>query len=91
MRLGDRARDVEAEAGAGLRRRAADAPELLEHQPLVARRDPVAAIGDVDDDTAVHRGRPHLDQLPFRRVLDGVVDQVRQHLAQAHPVAPHER
>src|SRR5207237_623927 len=77
-RRGDRSRDVEAEPAAGLRGGAADTAELLEHEPLVGGRDAPAVIGDVDHHAPVDGGRPHLDQLPLRRVLDGVVDQIRE-------------
>ena len=51
VRLGDRARDVEAEPGARLAASRCDAAELLEDQLLVLGRDPVAVVGDVDLDT----------------------------------------
>src|SRR5206468_4232144 len=70
VRLGDRARDVEAEAATRLRGRAADTAELLEHEALVGRGDAAAAVGDVDDDAAVHGRGAHLDELALRRVLD---------------------
>ena len=48
-------------------------------------------VGDVDDDPPVDGGRAHLDGLALGRVLDGVVDQVRQHLPKPRAVTAHER
>ena len=54
VRLGDRARDEEAEPGAGLRGAGhVGAAELLEDQPLLVVRDPGAVVGDGDAHGAV--------------------------------------
>ncbi len=87
MGLGDRAGDVEPEPGARLRRGAADAAELLEDQLLVLERDAAAVVDDLDGRLPVDRVRAHLDRRPRRRVLDGVVDQVGQHLAEPERIA----
>ena len=87
MGLGDRAGDVETEAGARLGRGAADAAELLEDQLLVLERDAAAVVDDLDGRVPVDRARAHLDRRPCGRVLDGVVDQVRQHLAEPERIA----
>ncbi|TMM15216.1 MAG: WYL domain-containing protein [Actinobacteria bacterium] len=62
--LRDRARDEEAEPGAGLGP-AGDvgAPELLEDEPLLIERDSGTAVDDRDAHGAVLRLRPHLDLL----------------------------
>ena len=89
--LGDRARDVEAEAGAGLRAAARGATELLEDQPLVVDRDARPVVGDRDDDRAVQLPHVDVDRGAGRRVLDRVVDQVAHDLAEPPGVAADER
>src|SRR5205823_15053458 len=60
--LGDRARDEETEAGAGLRS-AGDvrAAELLEDEPLLVVRDAGPVVGDGDPNLAVLLSCAHLD------------------------------
>ena len=65
--------------------------ELLEDAPLLARRQPRAAIGDLDQHGAAGVRRRHLDRAPGRRVLERVVEQVDQHLLDQHVVHRHER
>src|SRR5205085_2128676 len=92
VRLGDRARDEEAQARAGLGLSGhARAAELLEDELLVLARDPGAVVADRDDEGAVLGRRGDLHLAARARVLDRVVDQVREHLAQPLAVAAHGR
>src|SRR6186997_122710 len=90
VRLGDRARDEEAETRARLRLLTAHAAELLEDERVVLRRDPGAAIAHLDVDPAVLGERVDLDLAARGRVLDRVVEQVRQHLPQPLAVAANQ-
>src|SRR5437879_2164423 len=90
MRLDDALADREAEPGAPA---AAGLPtvKLLEDLVLLAPGQPRAAVGDLDGDGAVRRGRDDPDRTFGRRVLDRVVEEVDQHLLDEHVVDRHER
>jgi hypothetical protein len=91
VRLCNRARDEEAEAGSRLGAAAAGSPEFLEDQPLILGRDTRPVVGDLDPDDAVVRARvdPHLTA--GARVFDRVVDEVLDELVQPVPVAADRR
>src|SRR5207247_9214652 len=92
VRLRARARDEEPEAGAGLGLSGhARAAELLEDELLLLARNPRPVVADGDDDGAVLGRRGGLQLAARARVLDGVVDQVREHLTETFAVAPHGR
>ena len=61
VRLGDRARDEEAEAGSRLRLLAAHAAELLEDERVVLARDAGPAVAHLDAQAPVLRESLHLD------------------------------
>ena len=90
--LRDRAGDEEAQPGPRLgRARHVHAAEFLEDAPLLLLRNAGSRVPHRDAHGAVARCRrdPHLPAL--RRVLDGVVDQIREHLTQASAVAADAR
>src|SRR5215217_4861667 len=91
VRLGNRARDEEAETGARLRLLPAHAAEPLEDQRVMLGCDTGAAVAHLDADRPVVRQRFDLDLAAYRGVLDGVVEQVRQHLPETLPVRANER
>ncbi len=92
MRLRDRARDEEAEAGAGLRAPAGvHAPELLEDEEVLVGGDAGPVVDHGDDDVPVVRAGAHLDLVPRDRVLGRVGEEVDEELAQTLAVAPHRR
>src|SRR5581483_5770365 len=76
--------DIEAEPGP------ADAPlhvrieaiELLEDPPLLRRRNAEALVADREADVPVARLERERDRAAARRVLDRVLEQVREHLPQ---------
>src|SRR4051812_11622569 len=76
------AADVEAEAGAAdaAAHVGVEAVELLEDPPLLARGDPEAGVRDREADVAFARLERDVDRAAVGRVLDGVLDQVRDHL-----------
>src|SRR6266540_744550 len=78
------AADVEAEPGAAdpTRHVRVEAVELLEDAPLLGRRDAEPGVSDRETDVPVVRRDRDVDDAARRRVLDRVVDQVREHLAQ---------
>src|SRR2546428_13337886 len=80
VRLRDRAGDEEAEASA--RTVAARPAEFLEDQLLLLERDPRAPVAHLDTHDVVPQPHPHLDGGARLRVLDRVVDQIREHLTQ---------
>src|SRR4029453_19198108 len=83
VRLGDRARDEESQPGAGLGRVAdLNAAELLEDHTLVLARDPGPVIADLDVQATVRAHSLDFFPLAGARVLDGVVDQVDEKLAE---------
>src|SRR4029079_1678484 len=89
----DLARDVEPEAGAAdtAREVRVEAEELLE-DPLVLRRGDADAAGAHDAaDAAIGRLELELDETAVRGVLDGVLDQVDEHLTQPVRVGGHLR
>src|SRR5581483_11793973 len=89
VRLGDRARDKEAEAGARLRPTGdVRAAELLEDEPLLVVRYTRPMVGDGDPHLAVLLLCAYLDLVAGRRVFDRVLEQVREHLPKAFAVAP---
>ena len=65
--------------------------ELLEDQPLVLGRIAGPRSRTSTTTRPFAGARAHLDLPAGRRVLDGVVDQVRQHLAQPRAVAADAR
>ena len=91
VRLRDRPGDEEPEARPGLGVLSADAAELLEDEGLVLGCDAGAAVPHLDGDPSVLREGLDVDRCSCRRVLDRVVDQVRDHLPQPFPVGAHER
>jgi hypothetical protein len=69
----------------------ADLLEVVEHPLLRVRRDADAAVAHLDAPGALAAARacPHRQQhAAARRELDGVVDQVGEHAAQRHRIAP---
>src|SRR4029453_11479073 len=89
VRLGDRAREEQSQPGAGLGRVAdLNATELLEDQTLVLARDPGPVIADLDLQAPARAHSLDFYILAGARVLDGVVDQVDENLAEPVPVAP---
>src|SRR2546428_4025037 len=84
--LADREAEPGAAAAAGL-----PAVELLEDLVLLARGQPRAAVGDLDGDGAVRRGRDDPDRTFERRVLDRVVEKVHEDLLDEHVVDRHQR
>ena len=91
MRLGDRPRDVEPEARARLRVAAPVArPNFSKISRWSSAGDPRPAVRHRDRRRSRSAARrSHRHRLARRRVLDGVVDQVAEHLAQALRVAAH--
>src|SRR5439155_22219464 len=87
--LHELATDVEPEPGPGPYLRAFEAVELLEDRPLLRDRDADPVVPDFDAHTVRERGRRDGDRAAVRRVFDGVVDQVHEHLLD--PVAVAER
>ena len=88
--LHDLARDRQAEAGAGDAALTCIGPEELREDPrvvLLGHAEPLVPDLDVHD----ARGglAQHLDDAPVRRVLHRVLEQVREHLGEAVPVAAH--
>ena len=65
--------------------------ELLENHALLIGRDAGPAVADLDPDAGILPKGADRDVLPGRRVLDGVVEQVGQHLLQPVAVAAHGR
>src|SRR5437762_8576700 len=90
VRVHDALADREAEAGAPAARLLA-AIKLLEDLVLLTARQPRAAVGDFDGDGAIHRGRDDPDRTSLGGVLDGVVEEVDQHLLDEHVVDRDER
>src|SRR5213593_3332632 len=90
VRPDDPLADREAEAGATA---AGWVPtvELLEDFVLLAARQPRAAVGDLDGDGAVHRGRDDPDRTSLGGVLDRVVEQVHENLLDEHVVHGDQR
>src|SRR5204863_5309934 len=76
--------DVEAETGAAdaAGHVGVEAVELLEDPALLGRRDAQAVIGDGEADVALARLDGHGDRAAVGGVLDGVVDEVPEHLAE---------
>src|SRR4051812_10739931 len=89
VRLRDRPRDEETEAGPRLRSPGdVGAAELLEDEARLVAREARAAIDDRDPRDAVLRAYRQLDLVVAGRVLHRIVDEVRQHLAQPLAVPP---
>src|SRR3954453_4428062 len=82
-------RDVEPQAGAAhaARQVRVDAVELVEDPPLLARRDAEPVVDHAEADRVVTPGDLQLDRPAVVRVLDRVVDEVRQDLADLVRVA----
>ncbi len=59
--------------------------------PELARRDADALVAHAHDDLAVLLGQPHADRATPRRVLDGVGEQVVQHLLEVVAVGGDDR
>src|SRR2546430_10016538 len=93
VHLHDLLNDREAKASPGnrLRRAAAYAPEALEHVADLLGRDADAGVGHAHQGVAAIDATRHGDYAAFRRVLDGVVDQVADHLDQPVAIARHDR
>src|SRR5262249_60173205 len=83
---GDLAHDGEAEAAAGPPR-AGDAVEALQHALALLRRDTRAVVFDLGEGPAVALAGAHGDAATVIRVLDRVVHQVGERLAQEQRVA----
>src|SRR5207302_9872305 len=85
------AADVEAEAGAAdaARHVRVEPVELLEDPPALGRRDAEALVRDGPAHTTLAAEDLHLDRSSVRRVLDRVLDEVDQHLAQLLLVRRH--
>src|SRR5919106_2073775 len=83
VRLGNRARDEEAEPGPRLGLAAeVQAPELLEHEGLLLGWDAGAVVAHAHGDQTVGASRSHLDLIAHDRVLGRVREQVDEQLAQ---------
>src|SRR4029079_11582894 len=82
--LDELAADVEAEAGApdAAREVGVEPEELLEDARLLPGRDPEALVLDADPGAVSRLAQQDPHAAAVRRVLDRVVDEVRQHLAQ---------
>lgn len=77
-------RDVEAEARPAhpARQVRVEAEELLEDPVLLCGRNAEPLVGDAEPDATATAADLDLDVAPVERVLDRVVDQVREDLAQ---------
>src|SRR5262249_44399782 len=64
------------------------APERLEDVALLVLGHADALIRHADHGVAAVAPHPHLDQPSVGRVLDGIADQVHEHLLDAEPIAP---
>jgi hypothetical protein len=93
VRLGDRPGDEETQPCPGCARRPCrhGPPELLEDEAALVGRHARAVVGDLDTDARVLLVGADTDLLPGRRVLDRVLEEVRQHLLKAVAVAAHVR
>src|SRR6266545_6834150 len=93
VRLGDRARDEEAETRARLRPCAGrlGTAELLEDQPLLLDRHARSAVANLDAKRFVLGEDGHNDRLAYGGVLDGVVDQICHDLTKTLLIAAHGR
>src|SRR5262249_38270492 len=80
--LDEAAADREADSGSAgaTGHRAVDAIEAIEDALGVLGRDADAVIADAEGDRAAVGGGVEDDPAGVRRVLDGVLDQVAQHL-----------
>ena len=74
-----------AGAGAGL----IGTIESFEHMGQSLSRDAEAVVGDFEHRTVSLAANTDLDHPTYRRVLDGVVDEVHDYLLQADPVSHH--
>src|SRR5438093_9195226 len=90
VRPDDALTDREAEPGAPAAGRQA-AVELLEDLVLLATGQPRAVVGDLDGDRAVGRRRDDRDRASRRGVLEGIVEEVDQHLLDEHVVDRDQR
>src|SRR5437667_724364 len=84
--LADREAEPGAPAAVGL-----PAIELLEDPVLLPARQPRTAVGDLDGDGAVRRGRDDSDRALGRGVLERVVEEVHENLLDEHVVDRHQR
>src|SRR5439155_21878450 len=66
-----------------------DLPELLEHRLLILRGNPHPGIGYRDLDYAVYDPPDHLNPATFRGELQGVRQEVQEHLLHLAFVPPH--
>src|SRR5256714_15658158 len=83
--LDELAADVQAEAAAAdaVRLRRVEAVELLEDPLVLLGRDAGSLVADRDRDRPLVRPDAHLGAAVARGVLDRILDQVVEHLAQA--------
>src|SRR5687768_4076643 len=87
---GDLAHDGEPEPAAGARR-SRHAVEALEHAVALLRRDAGPIVFDLEERVPIAPAGAHGHAAAARRVLERVVHQVRQRLAQEENVAVHRR
>src|SRR5215469_8824055 len=87
----DRLDDGEPESRAALlaRARDIDTVEALEHVRQCLGRDADAVVGDIENREVAFAPHRQAYLAPARGVLDGVVEQIDDHLLQARPVALH--
>jgi len=89
MQLYELPRQRQAKPGAlHLLGRRSHLPELLEDRLLVLRRDADAGVADRDLDGPVHGPAPDVDPAAIRGELDGVRQQVQEHLLDLPLIAP---
>src|SRR5215211_8980825 len=87
------ATDVEAKAGSAdaLDHVRIEPVELLEDPALLVGWDPHSLVGDAEEHAALGRVDSQLDPSPVRRVLDGVLHEVHEHLPRPVLVGSDER
>src|SRR5437899_8186113 len=83
--------EAEARAGDGLRTAFVDAIEAAEDPVALRGGDAFAVIGDADGRAVAALADRDVDGAVLAAVLDGVVDEVRQRLLDAHRIDVHAR
>ena len=81
--------EPQAEPAAGPLRRRVRLPEALEHVGQEPRRDALPAVAHAHLHVRVHAAQVHLDVAAARRELDGVREQVPDHLLEPFGVGEH--
>ena len=85
MRFHEVLHDGQAQSEAALNpgRRTVRLTERLEDRRQKVRRNPFAGIGDLQFDIRIDLPQPEMERAAARRELDGVRQQVRNHLLEA--------